>query len=132
MAAGRAGFQLAFPLPLLPGLTATCPRLLDWDPCATVRCVITQQSAGSVDRSVQWLADQGFVYITTAVSYQPFGLWEPCSFRVRRVRAENVLVPNSRPGACGGCPPPARFRLRGSARRSDLFERTLACSGLKR
>ncbi len=50
-------------------LGANIERLLRWNPCATVQCVVTPASAGRLDTSVAWLADRGFAYITTALDH---------------------------------------------------------------
>lgn len=42
-------------------------RLLSWNPCANAHCVVTPQSAGRLDRSVRWLFDRGFAYVSTAL-----------------------------------------------------------------
>ncbi|MCF6177591.1 MAG: SPASM domain-containing protein [Victivallaceae bacterium] len=61
------------PLPTGAGSSAflldVIPHLLKWNPCADVRCVVTPHSAAQLDKSVQWLAAQGFAYITTALDY---------------------------------------------------------------
>ena len=44
-------------------------RLLSWNPCANVTCVVIPESAGVLDRSVRWLFDRGFRYITTTLDY---------------------------------------------------------------
>ncbi len=38
-------------------------------PSAHVNCVVTPQSAGSLDESVAWLSDRGFMFISTSLDY---------------------------------------------------------------
>lgn len=44
-------------------------RLLRWNPCASVNCVTTPESAGRLDQSVQWIFQRGFSYVQTALDY---------------------------------------------------------------
>ena len=44
-----------------------------------MNCVVTPDSASSLDRSVPWLYESGFRYISTAVDYS--GAWTRASFR---------------------------------------------------
>ncbi|MBF0197686.1 MAG: SPASM domain-containing protein [Planctomycetes bacterium] len=50
-------------------LTQNIPRLLEWNPCADSRFVVTPATAGGVSNSVFWIASQGFKYITMALDY---------------------------------------------------------------
>ena len=45
------------------------PLLLEWNPCADSRFVVTPYSAPHVSESVQWIAEQGFSYITLAMDF---------------------------------------------------------------
>ena len=44
-------------------------RVLAWNPCTNVTCVVTPASAGALPRSVNWLYHRGFAYITTTVDF---------------------------------------------------------------
>jgi uncharacterized protein len=44
-------------------------RLLEWNPCASVNCVVTPASGGRLDASVRWLSERGFAYVQTALDY---------------------------------------------------------------
>ncbi len=50
-------------------LAEVIPDLLAWYPCANVTAVVTPASAAALDRSVRWIAEQGFGYITTTLDY---------------------------------------------------------------
>lgn len=50
-------------------LEAIIPRLLEVNPCTAVNCVVTPESAHAIDRSVRWLFDVGFRYISTALDH---------------------------------------------------------------
>ncbi len=63
-------------------LTEVIPRLLAWNPCAAVNCVVTPHSAAHLDRSVAWLFEHGFRYVSTAIDYS--GKWTRRSFRALR------------------------------------------------
>jgi uncharacterized protein len=56
--------------------------LLRFNPCANATCVITPRSAGRADRSVRWLFDRGFNYVTTTLDYG--GLWDGRGFEALR------------------------------------------------
>lgn len=63
-------------------------RLLDWNPCAAVNCVITPRTAGRADRSVRWLYARGFKYLSTALD---FGAeWTPDDLGVLRRSYERL------------------------------------------
>lgn len=44
-------------------------RLLAWNPCAHVTCVVVPASADRLDRSVPWLFARGFSYVSTTLDY---------------------------------------------------------------
>ncbi len=44
-------------------------RLLTWNPCANVTCVLTPDGGGRADASVDWLFERGFRYISTTLDY---------------------------------------------------------------
>lgn len=48
-------------------LRAAIDLLLDWNPCTAVNCVVTPRTSGDLDRSVRWLRERGFRYISTAL-----------------------------------------------------------------
>ena len=50
-------------------LEAGITTLLRWNPCANVSMVITPETADRVDRSVQWLIERGFSYITPTLDF---------------------------------------------------------------
>ncbi len=50
-------------------LEAAIDRLLQWNPCAAVNCVVTPESAGQLDESVRWIFARGFAYVSTALDY---------------------------------------------------------------
>lgn len=50
-------------------------RLLDWNPCTSVNCVVTPATADHVDRSVLWLYGRGFKYLSTALDYSAAWTW---------------------------------------------------------
>lgn len=50
-------------------LDAAITRLLCWNPCASVNCVTTPQSAARLDESVTWIFQRGFAYVQTALDY---------------------------------------------------------------
>ncbi len=50
-------------------LNGAIDRLLAWNPCAHVTCVITPDSAGRADASVRWLFERGFAYVSTALDW---------------------------------------------------------------
>jgi uncharacterized protein len=43
--------------------------VLAWNPCTAVNCVVTPQTAGRLDRSLQWLQRRGFKYLSSALDY---------------------------------------------------------------
>jgi uncharacterized protein len=43
--------------------------LLDWNPCTSVNCVVTPRTADRVDRSMRWLYERGFKYLSSALDY---------------------------------------------------------------
>ncbi|MDP6116331.1 MAG: radical SAM protein [Planctomycetota bacterium] len=56
-------------------LSEVIERLLEWNPCTNVTCVVTPWSAGSLDESVMWLFEQGFAYVSPALDYS--APWTP-------------------------------------------------------
>jgi uncharacterized protein len=50
-------------------LAPAIDRLLACNPCANVTCVCPPEAAGRLDRSVRWLFERGFAYVTVAFAW---------------------------------------------------------------
>jgi len=50
-------------------LASVIDRLLEANPCCNVTCVATPRFADVYDRSVRWIFDRGFAYVTTTVDW---------------------------------------------------------------
>jgi uncharacterized protein len=56
-------------------LQEVIPRLLAWNPCTAVNCVIVPETAAKLDGSVRWLFGQGLAYVSTALDVSAAWDW---------------------------------------------------------